>query len=726
MLITVRRRDNPQSPIKEPANSSTSKAVCFNHLQGRCLLGARCKYSHDAPTGTSASSSSPRGPSGPSRGRDDTTQKRPERDPIENQLNDLIRMISSRGELACSQQEHLLSLGNKILNTDLSAVKQKLIKELAEEGGLRRIKHFVEATYVEDGGLGTMTFWHHCIPFLKIITHGELRSSLVLEKSVGTIYNIIYGHSGERAIPFFRHVVDHLLRIAVGQQPPEFGNAVCSTVSAILMTLNINQSASVQEEFVEIVHDLRKCLRGGSEYVARGADPELRRVEQKLRMGEAIPFSQIPQEPKPGTDFTFEVDVDLPGEFSVHGPRHDNDKASITEIRILPTPIEILSTMRNEYLPTRNYSAKAHHLRPGIERILDTQFRLLREDTSGQLRDAVRYLLDARDKNPNKDVKQPNGTQTTIHKNVVLENLQASERDGLQLRVTFDQPQRLVGVKPKPNLMARTAWWDNSRFLQTGALLCLVDQQNGFTFLIVAEREVEELTDRHHQDPEFTEEREATVRNLSGNPLRALVTLKLVDAANDVRTIVREYHRQLKFKSQNNYVLPFLVEFPGLLFASFEPILRFLQKMSDGTIPFSKLIAPEGNDPNDHPEADETRDAVIKVPPPLYLMRGNVTLDLSVILKEPSANTQLTHSIERPCRALDLYTHTTLDKGQCEALLGGLSRELALIQGPPGTGKSYVGLQIVKVLLHNKHKMKMGPIVCVYVELPNSQKKRSH
>ncbi|RPB23174.1 hypothetical protein L211DRAFT_787516 [Terfezia boudieri ATCC MYA-4762] len=713
MLISVRVNDNPQSPSQEPGNSNTGKPVCFNHQRGQCTSGARCRYSHDAPTWTGTPSSSQRGSSGPSRGRDDTTQNRPERDPIEYQLNDLIRMLSSRGELGCGQQEHLLSLGIKILDTDLSAVKQKLIKELAEEGGLRRIKHFVEARYVENGDLGTMTFEHHCIPFLKIITHGELRSSLVLEKSVGTIYNIIYGHSGERAIPFFRHVVDHLLRIAAGQQPPEFGNAVCSTVSAILMTLNINQSASVQEEFVGIVQDLRKCLHGGSEYVVRGADPELRRVEQKLHMAEAIPFSQTPQKPKAGTGFTFEVDVDMPGEFSVHGPRHDNDKASITEIRILPTPAEILSTMRNEYLPARNYSVKAHHLPPGIERVLDTQFRLLREDTSGQLRDAVRYLLDAREKNPNKDVNQPNGTQTTIHKNVIIECLQPDERDGLQLQVTFDQPQRLVGVKPEPDLMARTAWWNSKRSLQTGALLCLVDQQNGFTFLIVAQREVEEFTDRHHQDPEFAKEREATVCNLSSHPLRALVMLKLVDAANDVKTIVREYHRQLKFKSQNNYVLPFLVEFPGLLFASFEPILRFLQKMSDGSIPFSKLIAPEGNGPNDHPEANETGDAVIKVSPPLYLMRGSVILDLSVILKEPSANTRLTHSIERPCSILDLYTHTTLDKGQCEALLGGLSRELALIQGPPGTGKSYVGLQIVKVLLHNKHKIKMGPIVCV-------------
>lgn len=34
-------------------------------------------------------------------------------------------------------------------------------------------------------------------------------------------------------------------------------------------------------------------------------------------------------------------------------------------------------------------------------------------------------------------------------------------------------------------------------------------------------------------------------------------------------------------------------------------------------------------------------------------------------------------------------------------LQAALSSEFALIQGPPGTGKSYVGIQLIKVLLAN-------------------------
>ena len=43
-----------------------------------------------------------------------------------------------------------------------------------------------------------------------------------------------------------------------------------------------------------------------------------------------------------------------------------------------------------------------------------------------------------------------------------------------------------------------------------------------------------------------------------------------------------------------------------------------------------------------------------------------------------------------------------MDDSQLKALHHALSREFAIIQGPPGTGKTYVGLKLMKALLHNK------------------------
>ena len=574
----------------------------------------------------------------------------------------------------------------------------------------------MEAKYLNDTSKSqAMTFWKHCVPLLKIITDLELRSSLVLENAVGTIYNFIYGHSGARGVPFFSHVVNHLSKTTtISRTSAEFRGAVYAVSGAILMTLIFNQSAVIQKEFVDIGKTLRGCLQADSiEYEARLADIELSKVEQKLGIADLIPEHRQPTEEPAETigDMSYLAEVDFPGDLSVNGARHDNDKASIRDIRILPTREEIMSMMRDEYLPRKDYHPKVHHLPPGIVRILDTQFRLLREDTSGQLRDAIRYTMDALAKKTNKPV-QPNGIQVTIYKNVVLERFKAGDRDGLQLDVTFDQPERLTNSRRKPDAVARREFWLECKNLQDGALLCLVDQQNNeFSFMMVSEGSPE-ANDRSG----VKNKRQANStgpHDLADHPTRALVTMKLVDVESDLVTVIKQYYSQLRQTGRNN-ALPYLIEFPGMVFASFEPTLRVLQDMIlERTVPFSKLIAPEGNSVENQPPADPANPTQIMVPPPLYLAKGNTTLDLSVILKDESRHVLLEHSIRKPCSVAELLAYSTLDHGQCEALICGLTRELALIQGPPGTGKSYMGVQLCKILLHNSKKLELGPIVCV-------------
>ena len=70
---------------------------------------------------------------------------------------------------------------------------------------------------------------------------------------------------------------------------------------------------------------------------------------------------------------------DPPGHLRPDGPRHDNDFANIARIRICPTSDELMCPVP-PYLPVIVPGAP-HHLRMGsMQRHLDTQFRLLRED----------------------------------------------------------------------------------------------------------------------------------------------------------------------------------------------------------------------------------------------------------------------------------------------------------------------------------------------------------
>lgn len=68
-----------------------------------------------------------------------------------------------------------------------------------------------------------------------------------------------------------------------------------------------------------------------------------------------------------------------PGRFLQGGPRHDNDQENISDIRIAPTHLELVSTQK-PYLPATVVGAP-HHLSDGtMEKWLDIQFRLLREE----------------------------------------------------------------------------------------------------------------------------------------------------------------------------------------------------------------------------------------------------------------------------------------------------------------------------------------------------------
>jgi hypothetical protein len=68
-----------------------------------------------------------------------------------------------------------------------------------------------------------------------------------------------------------------------------------------------------------------------------------------------------------------------PGDLRPQGSRHDNDFPDIQQIRIAPTHDEL--TSRNAPFLPANFHDAPHHLpAQSMERLLDIQFRLLREE----------------------------------------------------------------------------------------------------------------------------------------------------------------------------------------------------------------------------------------------------------------------------------------------------------------------------------------------------------
>lgn len=668
------------------------------HFQthGRCKFGDDCRFSHDPnlpkPDPGSAVSLY--------RGWSLLLGPRP--------ASGGMRAGAVLHELSADQMDRFLNDAWKILEIGTSETVQKLIGDLGSDRGLRRIAQLLEANFVVGYSPYGLSFQRHCVPFLRVVAHEEMRASLVLEREVGTIFNFIYGPDGRRGIGFFTRVAHSLTQLAETEDPSIVEEALLAAGAALFGALNLNQGAGVQSEFGAITTAFAAVLARRSSndaynnYTFRSAQEELNRIKVLLKMADAVPNStpyrpnqRIPSRAQP------RLQVDLPGELSREGPRHDNDHADIAKIKVLPTSEEIRSH-RNEYLPQKDLDYP-HHLE-GISRVIDSQFRLLRADTSGQIREAVRSVQDNW-----KDLVQENdnaggkkrkirsaGVRTIIYTNAQIERIHCAQRDGVVLNIMFDQPSKVTALDDK----ARKEWWGRSKYLAVGSLLCLVDGLKQSTFLVVCDRIVH-YADKAKRFGHSTEMQQAETaipgHDLSSDSQRAMITLRFADAisAADIENVFMTV-------AGNTQVL---VEFPGLLFTSFDPVLKALQQVSKtGNVPFAQWLAPSTI--YQYFAARSSED--IHVPPPLYMTKPGMVLSLKSVTNRP-----LSFSITDAFRVSELERTTTLDHGQCEGLIASLSRELALIQGPPGTGKSYLGVQFVKILLDNRDETKIGPIICV-------------
>src|SRR4051794_23337403 len=174
---------------------------------------------------------------------------------------------------------------------------------------------------------------------------------------------------------------------------------------------------------------------------------------------------------------------DPPGELSKYGPRHNNDFSNISEISIIPTKEEILSG-RSPFLPT-NIPGAPHFLPEGAERLLDSQFRLLREDMLNPIRGGIISLLQfLADSSHNNDARlrkykeiggkykfeygQDNG-DLFIYANAHFVGITVDKRRGFSCQVAFTAP-RNVGRSKRD----RISYWQRSKKLKNGTLVCLL------------------------------------------------------------------------------------------------------------------------------------------------------------------------------------------------------------------------------------------------------------
>ncbi|CAG8485643.1 8192_t:CDS:10 [Ambispora leptoticha] len=386
---------------------------------------------------------------------------------------------------------------------------------------------------------------------------------------------------------------------------------------------------------------------------------------------------------------------DPPGNLSEHGPRHDNDFENISEISIIPTQNEIISDTRDPFLPFCDPNLP-HFLPAGIERLLDTNFRLLREDMLNPIRLGIKNFLEYLSKNEKKEGKKSrfeNGRfkydtgmdngDLIVYSNVRFIDIIVDHRRGFSTRVSFAAP-KIRGAKSKRD---RKEYWSKAKKLMNGSMVCLLWPT------------VTEL-DANVDDKKFTHKLffgtviDRDEDRLAKNENWVEIDINFIDPS--IYPLMLEDISKKDYSNPNIATGKYIVESTGVYLESYYHVLKRLQTTNPSEFPFEKYLTPI--------ESDETHNQFIS--PPLYARAPQHEFILSRTKRcnhVPSPISLKVNDIKSQEQCIEqLKAAGHVDETQAKSIVESLSREIALIEGPPGTGKSYVGVEIVEILLTNK------------------------
>lgn len=424
--------------------------------------------------------------------------------------------------------------------------------------------------------------------------------------------------------------------------------------------------------------------------------------EVKRFLGSAVDYTLPVVQVRPvGTTSANLLQQALP-ELEGPGGRHENDHADFRKIQIVPTEEEVLCKQAS-YVPM-NRPAAAHHLnvetKSQVDRLLDTHFRLIRNDMFASITEGLRQLMHlfrhdgaefkkvvksgrfrgldnkirARlDEALEKTDKFAGDVDLRLFGSVQIKEVEFPEKGNRMPNfiATFRQPDEYQRDNMSDH--ERRNKWEHSRALQFRALVCLWLHPLGSTvpqliFCYVAERDETKMVGKY----------------------KAEISLQPCDLSKSavlVKAIQNDSNQE-----------QLIIEGPGL-FEAVRPVLAALQSIRAGSLPFAEIFAPVVTVPG----------ALVsypRLPPnaPEFVLPSK-SFDLSCLVL-PTASGKLTK-----CKfaVADILTFTPkqwthyfgIDGTQAEAIKSFFKQEVVVIQGPPGTGKTFIGTKLVELLVNN-------------------------
>ncbi|KAI1914222.1 hypothetical protein LOZ65_005668 [Ophidiomyces ophidiicola] len=667
---------------RESGRNRANERICRRFQRtGSCYFGLACKFSHHLSLeGGGERSLKERLP------RLDETH---EQQQAKADYNSWKRIIKTQPRPNDERtMERLWNGALAILNGNEREWKQMIPRDLDDEDYFGR-EHIKILMYMRTRSGGYSAFVRLTRPFLLVITHSYFLDCLSVDTFVGGLYNFISGTNGDRAIPFFQHVCETLANAHAGTISSTTASTVDTTLIALSTALRELLRREPRARFNDNLPILIRSTKDTVPAISRETESQVATIvlsqigEIQAMMARAKELL-VQEEEQLEAPITPTFTSAYPRALIIPRDRHDNDKADITKIKIFPTREEILSD-EPEFLPLTDFD-QPHFLTDQAERHMDTQFRLLRYDTFGELKNLLGGLMRAVENNPTKPNLRFGDFRANQYIDANISYVSFDTRRGLGMNISFLQPS----ILHKKSALERREWWEESKRLTQGVLLSFITFQHGkvqHLFFTVTEKNTD--TSKYH--------------SLTKKDRRATITAKLAshDQIN-VESAVRLSCQQAR---------GLLIEFPGILPATFVPILENLQDMQRlSRLPFRQWILPD--------RIGNTRETVnMNIPPPVYARKPGFSFSLNPLLKRDRLHNGSISinpaTLPNDSTIDEMEARTELDRGQCQALLAALTREFAFIQGPPGTGKSYLGVQLMKVLMHCKQTVDLGPVIVV-------------
>lgn len=643
---------------------------------GTCRYGTGCKYSHEKGPTTMAT---PTNTGSRSYQAATNTENDDERDKYREWKRLLRRQPPSVGNRAAMKS--FWSQALDIVESSAVDQYQMLVKDLTDDqyhGCLYLIKTLEMSVSVqwEEARLITKDM-------LRLITHPKILDCLSIDTPVGTMYSVISGPNGNRAVPFLKCFCDNLEGGCRRRDLPMHELAEC-----VQLVFDATHELLSREKRLAFCENL-PALFGQLKLVIPFLNTENDRRLKTDRLSILIKIARLSTgrmtaatnagQARSSTKAAAHAPSVYPRELKLPGTRHDNDHLNIVDISILPTAGELLCDQA-DYLPSTDFR-QPHFLDEPSQRYLDTHFRLLRYDVFGPLKDVLGALIPfvARNKVPAK----LNNFDANVHlyPNSSISHVSVDDRRGFELHITFTPPKHLQ----KKTAKERHQWWSAAKRLEVGSLLYLVFPADDSVMLLPLA-----VSNKSLEGPS-----EHNLLSVHSPVFKAKLAM---DNPAEVASALHMYAEKTK---------GVLVELPGLIPATFSPVLENLQRMTRlGELPFQEWIIPK---------LDGSPSRSRSLEPPRYARAAGFSFSLDPIANRagPSLSLSATSSPNDVSLIKRLEARLTLDRGQCQALVAALTQEFSLIQGPPGTGKSYLGVQLIRVLLGCKTKANLGPIIIV-------------